>query len=525
MPKRRAVEVPEDFTDVAKIENKFKLSLMNMEKRFVELEMVISELSERLKSGQIEPIKALNQRIEGIEALMLVEQAGLNELKKMIAHADKKFQATIELDQRLESRLEEKLKGKIEEGVEHKLAVVENKMADVKKSLVSIEELAKTTAEKAERPSELPDEDKERISLIEKEIAELKTSSPGESISPLEIGELRTRMKELEAQTAVSGQLVSDLKNSIDGKIKTALKEVQYGTAGFEFMNSKLESLKAGIDMLGDKRIEMDMKLSGLEEKISLLERRGKDSLPDNLLDEVKTSKRELSTNKVKIESLERVVRELNTHMQKMEDTAKRFESLERLTNLKKDVDEKLRRFKFLEEGMSKLSDRVEFMYNDLDKRLMSIKNQRKDIEHLSNNISDLIKTIEEIRVDMKNRVKRKDMEKELLAVEDRIGYELARIKSQGAKWKKEELERGKEKELPKDFKRTVDDLNARLSETEKALETIQSSVSGFSQREAQSPSAYDAHLKELVNKLVFLESRLAAMESTAQKPRPVVLE
>ncbi len=514
MPKRRTTKVPEDF---ARIENKFKLSLVNMEKRFVELEMTISELSERLKAGQIESIKVLNQRVEGIEDLILVEQAGLGELKKMMERADTRFQTAIELDKRLESRLEGKLKGKLEEELEHKLSTVENKMADVKKSLASVEELAKTAAEKAEKPSELPDETKERISLIEKEIAKIKTSSPVESISPLEIGELRTRMKELEAQTSVTGQLVNDLKSVIDEKIKAAVKDVQFGTAGFEFMNSKIESLKAGIDVLGDKRIEIDMKMSGLEEKISLLERRGKDSLPDKLLDEVKTSKRELSTNKVKIESLERVVRELTAHMQKIENTAKRFESLERLTNLKKEVDEKLRRFKFLEEGMSKLSDRVEFMYNDLDKRLMSIKNQKKDIDHLSGNISELIKTIEQIRIDMKNRVDRKDLEKKLLAVEDKIGYELEKMKAQEAKWKKE-------KELPEDLKNAVDNLSMRMSEIERALEMVQSSISELPQR-AQPPPAYDAHLKELVNKLVFLESKLAAMESTFQKPRPVVLE
>lgn len=506
MPKKRDTKAPEDF---AKIEDKFKLSLLNMEKRFVDLEMTVSSLTERLKSGQVESVQAVNQRLEDIEDLIMIEQAGLMELKNVMERAENKFQTVIGFDEKVEKKLE----GKI----------------------ASVEHLAKNAAEKEDQ-IKLKSELNKKISRVEREIADIRSTPTIESVSPLEVGELRNKLQDLEKRVSAFIRTTGDLKKSVEERVKSAVKDVQLGTAGFEFMNSKLESLKAGIDVLNDKRVGMDMKMDGLEEKIGSLEKRERDSLPDKLLDEVKISKRGLNTNNVKIESLERVVRELTANMQGIESKAKRFESLERLTNLKKEVDEKLRRFKFLEEEMSKLSSRVEIMYNSLDKRLMVIKNQEKDIKRLSQSMTEFVKDLEHVRIDMNARVEKKDVGKILQGVEKKVGSaedidkivksmseELDGVKKSLSELKRGVREVGKE-ELPGGFKVVVNDLGMRMSELEKVLEMIQSSVGELAQR-VQEPSMYDMRLKEIVDKFVFLETRLAAMESMLQKTRPIILE
>ena len=291
----RTVRRPEDITSV---EDKFKLSILNMDKRFVDLEMTISELSESVKAGNVESLRLLNQRVEDIEDLILVERAGLVELKGLMESVDDKFETTSKLSERFEKRFDEKLDQELDR-IEEK---IEQRVEDA-------EALVKLAVEKTKRPAGLTEKTRERIALIEKDVAGLKRAPTVEATNPLELGELRSGMQDLEAKMSSITKSVNDLKYTVDEKIKAAVKDVQVGTAGFEFMNSKIESLKAGIDVLSNKRVQMVMNIGELEEKINALEISKKESLPDSLLSELKMSKRELAMNKIKIESLERVVR------------------------------------------------------------------------------------------------------------------------------------------------------------------------------------------------------------------------
>ena len=293
MPRKRAKRKSEDLTSV---EDKFKLSILNMDKRFVNLEMTISELSESVKAGNVESLRSLNQRVEDIEDLILVERAGLVELKGLMESVDDKFETTGKLSERFEKRFDKKLDQELDR-IEEK---IEQRVEDA-------EALVKLAVEKTKRPAGLAEKTKERIALIEKDVAGLKRAPAVEATSPLELGELRSGMQDLEAKMSSITKSVNDLKYTVDEKIKAAVKDVQVGTAGFEFMNSKIESLKAGIDVLSNKRVQMVMNIGELEEKINALEISKKESLPDSLLSELKMGKRELAMNKIKIESLERL--------------------------------------------------------------------------------------------------------------------------------------------------------------------------------------------------------------------------
>jgi chromosome segregation ATPase len=66
------------------IEDKFKLSLLQIEKRFVDLEVALGELNEKLKAVDVASISELKERVDDIEDLIMVEQAGIIELKKML---------------------------------------------------------------------------------------------------------------------------------------------------------------------------------------------------------------------------------------------------------------------------------------------------------------------------------------------------------------------------------------------------------------------------------------------------------
>lgn len=548
MPRKRVKRKSEDLTS---IEDKFKLSILNMDKRFVDLEMTISELSEGVKSGNVKSLRVLNQRVEDIEDLILVERAGLVELKGLMESVDGKFEITSKLGERFEKRFDKKFYQEFDR-FEEKIG----------QRVEDAEALVKLVVEKTKRPIGLTEKVRERIALIEKDVAGLKRAPTVEATSPLELGELRSGMHDLEAKMSSITKFVNDLKYTVDEKIRAAVKDVQVGTAGFEFMNSKIESLKAGIDVLSNKRGQMVMSIDELEEKINTLEISKKDSLSDNLLSELKMSKRELAMNKIKIESLERVVRELTTDMRKVGDMTERFKSFEQLVDLKKDVDEKLRRFKFMEEEMTRLTSRVEIMYDNLDKRFMDIRNRDVDTERLSNDISEITKTVERVRVDVKDSIQKKDLRKIAHVFEEKLKYiesveqnlemianEVDQIRGDIKKstdkkdlgrilntiedkvkfevrneFKKRKVQVPEGKRVTEGSRAVLGDLNMRVSEIEATLKMIYSSISQLSQRPQES-SIYGTQLKDLVDKFIFLDSRLAAMESILQKPKPIVLE
>lgn len=55
--------------DLTRIENKFKLSLLQTEKRLVNLEVAIAELEEKLDKVDLEGIQNLKQKVEDLEEL------------------------------------------------------------------------------------------------------------------------------------------------------------------------------------------------------------------------------------------------------------------------------------------------------------------------------------------------------------------------------------------------------------------------------------------------------------------------
>ncbi len=469
---------PEDFTNV---EERFKLSLINMEKRFVELEMAISELGEKVNAGRIDSVKDLNQRVSDIEDLIMVEQAGILELKSMLERADSKFSNIGQFNE----KLEERVSGMVSES--------ESRVKNVEDGLRTVEEALKN-------PSDLTEEAKERISLLEKDVAHLKTLPQPEVINPLEMGELKARTQNLGKKLAQLESSVGGMQASIDIKIRNLVEEGLKGSTGkgvdFEFVKAKLDSLKTAADILAEKMSAVDLKIGEMDGKVGGLETKVREN-PRKMFEELNAAKRDVETAKIRMESVERVVRELTNNVNEIENRAKKFESLESLTNLKKEVDERLRSFKNTENEIGKLSNRVEVMYDDLDKRMSNIKGYDKDIKRLSESTKEFVKDLERIKFDIKNKADRQDVE----------GLKKTRQSSD---------------ELPEGFKVMATEIGARMSDIEKAISILQSSMKDMGQN-AVNP--YEGNMKELMNKLIFLESRLSAMESMMNRPRPIILE
>jgi len=518
------------------LEGKYKLTLVNMEKRFVDIEAAISELREKFKGINFEAFPALQQRVDDIEDLIMVEQAGIMELKKIMIDAKNKFESAPGLERVV--------------SLEEKLSTIEKRLSEIK--------------EKPQPPLEVL----ERMKRLESDIAEVKTRPIVAEVPDL--SGLRGRLNAL-------GDEISTLKASIDSRLKAldtkliASVQETKPTADYEFVLSKIESLKAGLNILTDKKVETDLKIAGLEEKDALLENRIREALSQKFIDAIKLNKRDIMAANVRMESVEKVLKELSDGLNEIERTVKKFESFERLGTLEKSVEEKLERFKFIEDETRRLSNRVEMIYDDLDKRLEVIKDIERNFDRATATVTNLTKEMEKNRFSIQSKVDKTDMKAFEIKTEDlakelekKIGDFENRIRVVNKASIEELAKRVEEasrsyvgidermKIIEVDLKSTIDSVKSfseavstkfdvkELKEVDRLINEIKNNKNmiealskevqrvhgrigalkdNFDKRlsEIKSP-ALDQQMVELIDKVVFLETRLGAVESIMQK-------
>ncbi|MGC9200880.1 MAG: hypothetical protein ACP5F8_02910, partial [Candidatus Aenigmatarchaeota archaeon] len=69
-------------------EENLKLKLLDLEKKFVELEMSVSKINESLKTLEAKKVNEIVERFEEIEDLVLIENAAVSELKELLERSD-----------------------------------------------------------------------------------------------------------------------------------------------------------------------------------------------------------------------------------------------------------------------------------------------------------------------------------------------------------------------------------------------------------------------------------------------------
>jgi chromosome segregation ATPase len=414
---------PESFDNIADV---FKLSLSEMEKRFADLEKSVSGLKERL--DKIKPDKAspISQRVDDLEDLIMVEQAGIIELKKMLSNVDQKFEG-LSSDASVEK--------------------IENKIEEIEK-----------------------------------------------------------RLSDLSAET------------------------------------SKFDSLKSGIDILSDKKAEMDMKIADLEEKIGSVRAELQSSSSQKYIEEVKNNKHSIAETNARLESIEEMIKDMNDGLTETEKSINKFKEFDKLTELSKDVEAKLQELRLMENETRRLSNNME----TIQKKEKEIPNLKKDLEKIKDEIESIrtdmlsfvkkdgmgaittgaladsvkkldnrLSSLEEAQAETVKRLETVSGGKELLDSVDELGKRVDSLE-------KKTVPIATEKEKP--VKTMLDDIYKSLSDAESRLADMEKKIAHI-----EEPSAlFEAQTAELIDRFVFLESRLAALEasirSTANK-QPVILE
>jgi len=494
-----------DMQNVVKPEDKFKLSLLSMDKRFMDMEFAVSEIASRVKDIDPENLKTLDQRIEALEDMIMVEQAAVMELKCVMEAADQGFRGVASL----------------------------RDVEDMRERVRRVENLARAAAEMTDMPAELSEETKRRIRSLEEKVTEI-ADKVVEVVSPMEVAEMRRAVSNIDERVSVMRMSVDDLKRNIDKRVQEGIKSAQITTADFGFIDTKVNSLKSAIDILSDKRVEAELKLDEMQQRLSSISSAGAGAgagpFSDTMIEELRGLRRETEATRLRMDSVERVVQDTVKTAHDAESAARRFEGFEKLSGLQAEIDEKLRQFRFVQDELGRLSGRIELMYDSIDKKFAELQTAERDLQDVKRELADSRKDVEAVRFGLKRAASREEvaaMAADVNAVRnldvkvDEIGTVVRKL---DAAYARSETQSGVSAEVLSILK----DVGDRVENAERTIIEVQKGAEVPSVPGRMGMQDVEARLNDIVDKLVFLESRLSALEAvfqTSSRTQAVVIE
>ncbi len=481
---------PEDFV---KDGDKLKLSMLSMNKRFVDLEFAVSEMASRMENLDLENLQDEKDRLENLENLILVEQAGIMELKKIMENLDSKFTDSANKEDVL----------------------------IIKDRVKRIEALARAATQMVDISTDMPEEARMRISKLENAVAELNAMPAPQSMDPLEMGDIKRNLNLLDSEIDEIKSSIRELDSGMKERVKKIFKnsgsDPDMPPLDFNFINSKMDSIRSMVDTLSNKRIETELKISSIEQKLNILRNNEKEAVPSMLIEAVKESRKAIEMLKIRNDSIERVVKEITKNMREVELASRRFEGFERLSALQEDVDKKLLQFRFMQEEIHKLSNKIEVIYDDLNGRLNKIKQVEMETKTIGEEMKGIRDEFEKIKFDIK---KSNVIASDVRLLKDNLEELTTTIDRAASASEKKAQKKGPSKDV-----NSIKEIEERISRLEGYLKDVKYKMDI---ENTNGPGEYGSKLNEIVDKLVFLESRMAALESifqTSSKTQALIIE
>jgi chromosome segregation ATPase len=312
------------------------MTLLQTEKRLMDLEMGLSELREKFKDIDPKKISEIAERVEELEDLILVEQAGIIELKRalegfgtsketeekikslenMLTQTKDEMKTKIENILVMKPRIEEMIE-KVDKSVSKMWEEVEKKLKEISDKRIELEVKIQNLAEKVDKMNFEPLEEEikkvkenffatsARLRVVENLLT--KIISETEAAKPLmrkieTIEKLEDRIKELEK---VRGEMEKFV--SISSEIEKMKNELLVVNSKVSEMNSFLKSL---IECIGKGEVKLEDiekigKIETLEKKILEMEKNVKESLAKDLREKLIELE---ESNKKKLEEIAAIV-------------------------------------------------------------------------------------------------------------------------------------------------------------------------------------------------------------------------
>lgn len=515
-------------------DSKARLSLLQAEKRFADLELGLEEVknsvaevreaTERFKEidpaaiQQLSQLSDMKQRLEDVEDLIMVESAGIEELKNLMQDlkGGPKSEAPAEAPRpELPEGLEEKLAAL--EGIEGKVSA----LGDLKRQVEGLEnELAEMKGGLATQPSagaQAPDlrpfaaKFEQLKSEVEAKIEELDKSgayggmpdtSPMSNEFKKKIDGLNRKFSEINSRIESVENASKDFPNSLQ---RFGKKMSEMGPR-IEALENVSKSMPDDLQRLAKKEVSgqtsnLSKKLLELNSRVESVESASKNFLEETqrlVKREADAINRKLSVTDSRIGAAENVSKAISDNLVEIKSSMQKFESFENASSLVKDLQNKMDEFKFIESEVKRISNRVEGFYTNLDQKLDKIREferqfpqVKQDLEQLRD---DLSKKLDENKVLILDKASKDETSE----IRDRLGQAEARIS------------------------------DARLKDIEESVGKLREEIKdGVS--EAKEPiSVMNIEMSDFMSRIVALETRLGNLENMMRsigKVQPIVLE
>lgn len=443
-------------------EENIKIKFLELEKRFVELEMVVSQLKDQLKGFEQKKIEEFLNRLDELEDQVLIETAALDELRNLLEASD-----TSELHKKIEG-LRNELENKFNE-VFNKLSSVSE---EVKSHLNEIKEIKKKVEEEISK--KIPESFINDFVRLDNEVRFLtaKLLSVSKDIEQIS-SEIRLVKPEVVKEFLSK---VMEIKNEIEGKFQELNTLISSMTASREKIE-EIPIIKNNISELNRRIGEMAANVESVSAQMNMY-----------------PSKKELEDLKSIVNSINQEINDLKLKIGTMEKIEKTVSNLENST-LKLDerinsVIEEINSLKLKIENKKEL-EKIEKMIAEVNSLWQKISKQDEDISK----VKDSLKSVKD------------EIEKKFVRVDEFSNFviDLKKISMEVEKLKKDELSF-----LTKDEMKSVKD---EIFELKKIAQ------------ELKSHSIPKELIQNLANKLNFLEAKIKEFEERKSKIQPIILE
>ncbi len=250
------------------VEDRFKMTILQIEKRILDIETLISTIKKKIEEIDLKKIEEFVKKAEDLEDLVMVEQAGVWELKKLLEKTEKE---KIELPKNILRRVEKieedftELK-KVLKNINRKVEKLERlkdivpsnlpeKLEKIKDTLEEFSDLKRTVREMKRKLSKLPQALPLRLEKVEQKVKEFTESGiptePEFRMMRTKLGELDEKVSFLKSKTYSIESDTKDLINRVNGLERISEDLIKEFRNISEELN-EISSIKIATDVIND---------------------------------------------------------------------------------------------------------------------------------------------------------------------------------------------------------------------------------------------------------------------------------
>jgi chromosome segregation ATPase len=483
-------------------EENLKLKFLDLEKKFVELEMNVSKINESLKKLEATKLNEVLERFEEIEDLVMIENAAVVELRELLESSN-----TDEIKKDLEA-----VKKYFEEKINNINSTLSSSLSEIRENLSKISS------------------DTEKIKELEQRIEKVESSL---SFIPkiIEEGDLIEGLGKI---VKTHDETIESIKRELD-EIKGLKDKIE------EELNKRIpSSLLEDFVKLGNELSLLKVNVSSLSKQLDEIYRDVKLLKPDMIREAIS------KMTELKVETEERVkeVNDLVASISSQKEDIKKIGLIEaRINDVSKQINSFLAEIEFLKSSISNFSTKKELEklkeeISSIISTLDSMKNQlvrKEDWEKFEKEISSLRGDLS----NMKSEVNKSNLEIDI--IRNSLQAISTKIEERKDVLTQKDIENISRKfvniedfsallidfkRLQQEFEKSKHDLMNSVSRDEiqfliKEVSTLKGEIEGI-KKEIVQPTI----IQQIVNKINLLESKISEMEKRLEaKIKPIILE